>query len=116
MGDFPLMTRPGTFIINGAERVVVGQLVRSPGVYFTETRTRPQAGCCSRQAHPEPRRLARVRDQQQGPAVGQGRPQAQDRCDHPPRAVGYEDNDEISALYGSMDSDAEEHPFIAQGP
>jgi DNA-directed RNA polymerase subunit beta len=35
MGDFPLMTPHGTFIINGAERVVVSQLVRSPGVYFT---------------------------------------------------------------------------------
>ena len=34
MGDFPLMTENGTFIINGAERVVVSQLVRSPGVYF----------------------------------------------------------------------------------
>jgi len=35
MGDFPLMTSNGTFIINGAERVVVSQLIRSPGVYFT---------------------------------------------------------------------------------
>jgi len=35
MGDFPLMTANGTFVINGAERVVVSQLVRSPGVYFT---------------------------------------------------------------------------------
>jgi DNA-directed RNA polymerase subunit beta len=35
MGDFPLMTPNGTFVINGAERVVVSQLVRSPGVYFT---------------------------------------------------------------------------------
>ena len=34
MGDFPLMTESGTFVINGAERVVVSQLVRSPGVYF----------------------------------------------------------------------------------
>ncbi len=34
MGDFPLMTEKGTFIINGAERVIVSQLVRSPGVYF----------------------------------------------------------------------------------
>ena len=34
MGDFPLMTERGTFIINGTERVVVSQLVRSPGVYF----------------------------------------------------------------------------------
>ena len=37
MGDFPLMTEKGTFIINGAERVIVSQLVRSPGVYFSET-------------------------------------------------------------------------------
>src|SRR5437660_4943047 len=35
MGDFPLMTKEGTFIINGADRVVVSQLVRYPGVYFT---------------------------------------------------------------------------------
>jgi len=37
MGDFPLMTEKGTFIINGAERVIVSQLVRSPGVYFADT-------------------------------------------------------------------------------
>jgi len=37
MGDFPLMTEKGTFIINGAERVIVSQLVRSPGVYFDKT-------------------------------------------------------------------------------
>ncbi|WP_100065064.1 DNA-directed RNA polymerase subunit beta [Miniphocaeibacter massiliensis] len=36
MGDFPKMTESGTFIINGAERVIVSQLVRSPGVYFGE--------------------------------------------------------------------------------
>jgi DNA-directed RNA polymerase subunit beta len=37
MGDFPLMTDKGTFVINGTERVVVSQLVRSPGVYFEKT-------------------------------------------------------------------------------
>ncbi|MBL7499533.1 DNA-directed RNA polymerase subunit beta [Frankia sp. CNm7] len=37
MGDFPLMTTKGTFVINGTERVVVSQLVRSPGVYFEKT-------------------------------------------------------------------------------
>ena len=37
MGDFPLMTPRGTFVINGTERVVVSQLVRSPGVYFERT-------------------------------------------------------------------------------
>ena len=38
MGEFPLMTEKGTFIINGAERVIVSQLVRSPGVYFNMNR------------------------------------------------------------------------------
>ena len=37
MGDFPLMTDAGTFVNNGAERVIVSQLVRSPGVYFGES-------------------------------------------------------------------------------
>ena len=37
LGDFPLMTESGTFVINGAERVIVSQLVRSPGVYYNET-------------------------------------------------------------------------------
>ena len=37
MGDFPLMTPQGTFIINGAERVIVSQLVRSPGAYYSST-------------------------------------------------------------------------------
>ncbi len=36
MGDFPMMTAKGTFIINGTERVVVSQLVRSPGVYYAK--------------------------------------------------------------------------------
>ncbi len=36
MGDFPLMTRGGTFIINGAERVIVSQIVRSPGIYYAK--------------------------------------------------------------------------------
>src|SRR5215203_5835941 len=73
MGDYPWMTDMGTFVINGAERVL--QRGRGPGV-------RPHA--VLGQGHPEPRGVARVRDQQQGPAVGQGRPQAQDRGDDPP--------------------------------
>ena len=38
MGDFPLMTNGGTFVINGAERVIVSQIVRSPGMYFGDDR------------------------------------------------------------------------------
>ncbi len=37
MGDFPIMTNAGTFVINGAERVIVSQIVRSPGMYYTRT-------------------------------------------------------------------------------
>ena len=40
MGDFPLMTAGGTFVINGAERVIVSQIVRSPGVYYDKTTDR----------------------------------------------------------------------------
>lgn len=40
MGDFPLMTESGTFVVNGSERVVVSQLVRSPGAYFEKTQDR----------------------------------------------------------------------------
>ena len=86
LGDFPMMTTDGTFIINGAERVVVSQLVRSPGVYFDRASdpTTGQAGL-DRQADPEPRRLARVRDLQSRRHLGQGRPQAQD-AGHDPAA------------------------------
>ncbi|MFA5355751.1 MAG: DNA-directed RNA polymerase subunit beta, partial [Candidatus Paceibacterota bacterium] len=41
-GDFPIMTKRGTFIINGVERVIISQLVRSPGVYFTADNVRGQ--------------------------------------------------------------------------
>ena len=37
MGDFPIMTQAGTFVINGAERVIVSQIVRSPGIYYSHT-------------------------------------------------------------------------------
>ena len=50
MGDFPLMTENGTFIVNGAERVVVSQLIRSPGCYFTieEDRTTGRNLCLAK--------------------------------------------------------------------
>jgi len=53
MGDFPLMTDKGTFMINGAERVIVSQLVRSPGVYYNQDSD-----------HSQPRCLDRVRNRQ----------------------------------------------------
>ncbi|MFH1684662.1 MAG: DNA-directed RNA polymerase subunit beta, partial [Candidatus Margulisiibacteriota bacterium] len=44
IGDLPMMTERGTFIINGAERVIVSQLVRSPGVYFRESKRTERGG------------------------------------------------------------------------
>ena len=43
MGDFPIMTQGGTFVINGAERVIVSQIVRSPGMYYAARRRTRQA-------------------------------------------------------------------------
>ena len=84
MGDFPWMTDHGTFIINGAERVVVSPARPLAGRLLQRARgSRVGPDAVQRQGHPEPRRLARVRDEQQGPALGQGRPQAQDRGDDP---------------------------------
>ena len=45
MGDFQLMTDSGTFIINGAERVIVSQIVRSPGMYYGVNNDRPEKTC-----------------------------------------------------------------------
>src|SRR6266852_4978188 len=97
MGDFAMMTPEGTFIVNGTERVVVSQLVRSPGVYFTAAEDPNTGQAFRRQAHPEPRGLARDRDLGQGPADGQDRPQAQgpgDRAAEGARAPAAEGNRE----------------------
>ena len=72
-GDIPLMTEHGTFIINGTERVIVSQLHRSPGVFFTEgVRAR-----LPRQDHSVPRLVGRVRVRPEGHALRPHRPQAQ---------------------------------------
>ena len=47
MGDFPLMTDSGTFIINGAERVIVSQIVRSPGIYYDKKTDKTAATICN---------------------------------------------------------------------
>ena len=52
MGDFPLMTPKGTFIINGAERVIVSQLVRSPGAYFSSAKDKTGKDLFSSQVIP----------------------------------------------------------------
>ena len=77
MGDFPMMTDKGTFIINGTERVVVSQLVRSPGVYFDQTIDKStEKDAAQRQGHPRPRRVAGVRRRQARHRRCAHRPQA----------------------------------------
>jgi DNA-directed RNA polymerase subunit beta len=65
MGDFPLMTDKGTFVINGTERVVVSQLVRSPGVYFERTADKTSdKDIFTAKIIPSRGAVARVRDRQ----------------------------------------------------
>ena len=98
MGDFPSMTEQGTFIINGAERVVVSQLVRSPGVYYT--REDPATGRQLFSAKVIPNRGAWLEFETAA------RHQLYVKVDRKRkleatkllRAVGYESNEEMSAL------------------
>src|SRR4026208_2230657 len=113
MGDYPWMTDQGTFVINGAERVVVSQLVRSPGVYYSESED-PASGRMLFSAKVIPNRGAWLEFEtnnkdQLWVKVDRKRKIAATTL---LRAVGYEDNDEISALYGSLHTDAD-HPYIA---
>ncbi len=112
MGDFPFMTDEGTFIINGAERVVVSQLVRSPGVYYTAVEDQV-TGRNLFNAKVIPNRGAWLEFE-----TG-ARGQLYVKVDRKRkleatkllRAVGYESNDEISALFSRIDSG--ETPYIA---
>ena len=80
MGDFPMMTECGTFIINGTERVIVTQLVRSPGRLPDGAEGRDEAGL-HREPDAEPRLVARARDRQEGHRLRPHRPEAQ-AADH----------------------------------
>ena len=113
MGDYPWMTDQGTFVINGAERVVVSQLVRSPGVYYSKTED-PASGRMLFSAKVIPNRGAWLEFEtnkldQLWVKVDRKRKIAATTL---LRAVGYEQNDEIAALFTAVDIDPE-HPFIA---
>ena len=113
MGDYPWMTDLGTFVVNGAERVVVSQLVRSPGVYYSELED-PGSGRMLFSAKVIPNRGAWLEFEtnnkdQLWVKVDRKRKIAATTL---LRAVGYETNDEIAALFGPVDVDPE-HPFTA---
>ncbi len=113
MGDYPWMTSQGTFVINGAERVVVSQLVRSPGVYYSELED-PASGRMLFSAKVIPNRGAWLEFEtnnkdQLWVKVDRKRKIAATTL---LRAVGYEENDSIAALFSGIDADPE-HPFTS---
>src|SRR6187397_2362179 len=113
MGDYPWMTDMGTFVINGAERVVVSQLVRSPGVYYSEAEDLA-SGRMIFSAKVIPNRGAWLEFEtnnkdQLWVKVDRKRKIAATTL---LRAVGYEENDEIAALFTAVDVDPD-HQYVA---
>ncbi len=114
MGDYPWMTDLGTFIINGAERVVVSQLVRSPGVYYGKAED-PVSGRDLYTAKVIPNRGAwlefetAARGDLLSVKVDRKRKIAATSL---LRAIGYERDEEIAALFAPVD-DNPEHAYIA---
>ncbi|HEY7926996.1 MAG TPA: DNA-directed RNA polymerase subunit beta [Candidatus Dormibacteraeota bacterium] len=113
MGDFAMMTTEGTFIVNGTERVVVSQLVRSPGVYFTAAEDRT-SGRLLYSAKLIPNRGAWLEIETSSKDVLTVKI---DRKRKVPvttlvRALGYAGNDDIRSFFAAQDVDAE-HQYIA---
>ena len=100
MGDFPTMTDQGTFIINGAERVVVSQLVRSPGVYYTAIED-PATGRPLYSAKVIPNRGAWLEFETAARHLLYVKVDRKRKLEATKllRAVGYESNEEMVALF-----------------
>ncbi|MEW6232003.1 MAG: DNA-directed RNA polymerase subunit beta [Chloroflexota bacterium] len=112
MGDFPKMTDNGTFVINGAERVVVSQLVRSPGVYFT-TEEDPSSGRHLCYGKLIPNRGAWLEFETSNKDVLSVKV---DRKRKIPvttllRAIGYGSDEELLALFRDVDTNPD-HPYL----
>ena len=112
MGDFPMMTESATFIINGSERVVVSQLIRSPGVYFTTEEDR-STGRQLAGAKLIPSRGAWLEFETSKRDIISVKV---DRKRKLPatillRAIGFGTDEEIRALFADIDID-EDHPYI----
>ncbi len=113
MGDYPWMTDLGTFIINGAERVVVSQLVRSPGVYYGKSED-PASGRDLYTAKVIPNRGAWLEFETSSRDLLSVKVDRKRKIAATTllRAVGYEHDEEIAALFGNVDTNPE-HPYIA---
>ncbi len=113
MGDFPVMTDQGTFIINGAERVVVSQLVRSPGVYYSATED-PTSGRTLFSAKVIPNRGAWLEFETSNKDLLSVKVDRKRKIAATTllRAVGFETNEEIAGLFTGVDTDPD-HPYVA---
>ena len=112
MGDFPMMTENGTFIINGAERVVVSQLVRSPGIYFvTERSPSTNRGLCMAKLIPS--RGAWLEFETSNKDVLSVKVDRKRKVSASTflRALGVAYDDQITALFEGVDTD-ETHRFM----
>ncbi len=112
MGDFPVMTGNGTFIINGAERVVVSQLIRSPGVYFTlEEDVTSGRQLCSAKLIPE--RGAWLEFETSGKDVISVKVDGKRKIPITTllRAIGYGSDEELEKAFADVDT-SPEHRFI----
>jgi len=105
MGDFPFITEEGTFIINGAERVVVSQLVRSPGVYYTSVED-VATGRMLYNAKVIPNRGAWLEFETAARGQLYVKVDRKRKLEATKllRAVGYENNDEIAGLFSRIDT------------
>src|SRR3712207_5658383 len=112
MGDFPWMTDQGAFIINGAERVVVSQLVRSPGVYYTSTED-PTTGRMLYGAKVIPNRGAWLEFETSNKDLLSVKVDRKRKIAVTTllRAVGIETDDEMRRLFAPVD-DNPEHPYV----
>src|SRR5919201_558173 len=112
LGDFPWMTDNGTFVVNGAERVVVSQLVRSPGVYFTSVDD-PTTGRELFYAKLIPYRGAWLEFETSNKDVISVKVDRKRKLTVTTllRAIGYSSNEEVAALFTNVDNEPE-HQYI----
>ena len=112
MGDIPMMTTNGTFIINGAERVVVSQLVRSPGIYFVLDRHAiSNRDLCSAKLIPS--RGAWLEFETSAKDIISVKVDRKRKVSATTflRALGVADDDEMMAMFTDVDTD-ENHPYM----
>ncbi|MFA4837816.1 MAG: DNA-directed RNA polymerase subunit beta, partial [Dehalococcoidia bacterium] len=108
IGDFPIMTPRGTFIINGAERVVVNQLIRSPGVYFTITNDPSSGrGLCFAKLVPDRGAWVEFQTSSRGAILVKINRRRKIPATTLLRAIGFSKDEDLLQLFADVDIDPE---------